>query len=98
MLAHERCVMHLLNRPVARCRSSVWPVACRFVFKRTGRDLKTCVQLIRQGNKQLFLSSVERFQQLHADAMLQQYQQQQDQDTADDPTKVRGPFPGPVVG
>ena len=44
---------------------------CRYVFKRTGRDLKTCVQLIRQGNKQLFLSSVERFQQLHADAQKQ---------------------------
>ena len=54
------------------------------MFKRTGRDLKTCVQLIRQGNKQLFLSSVERFQQLHADAMQQQKQMQMDIEQANE--------------
>jgi hypothetical protein len=36
----------------------------RYVYRKTGRDVMTCVQLLRQGNKQLFLSSVERFQKI----------------------------------
>lgn len=42
-------------------------LTCRHVFQRTGRDMKACVQLIRQGNKQLFLSSVERFSAAQSD-------------------------------
>lgn len=34
----------------------------RFVHKCNGRDLLTCVQLIRPENKQLFVSSMKRFQ------------------------------------